>query len=69
MPRRNRKKGEEITLDKLQAKKYHVKKIGGEAVLKHRKPFNRVDIMQSDMSVSCLQMIGLTLLYPYSKNR
>lgn len=38
-------------------------------MLKHRKPFNRVDIMQSDMSVSCLQMIGLTLLYPYSKNR
>lgn len=36
-------------------------------MLKHRKPFYRVDLMQSDMSVSCWQMIGLTLLYPYSR--
>lgn len=35
-------------------------------MLKHRKPFNRVDVMQSDMSVSYWQIIGLTLLYPYS---
>lgn len=36
-------------------------------MLKHRKPFNRVDVMQSGMSVSCWQMIGLALLYPYSR--
>lgn len=38
-------------------------------MLKHRNNLDSMYVMLSALSVAELQMVGLTLLYPFSKNR